>query len=57
MHLLVVLAKNLGEPRDIGVAIDAEQNLALFLEAVVHVGKDGVVAGEDAALETRPESL
>ena len=51
MHLLVVLAENLGEPRDIGVAIDAEQNLALFPEAVVHVGKDGVVAGEDAALK------
>ena len=57
MHLLVVVAENLGEPRDIGVAIDAEQHLALFLGAVVHLGKDGVVAGEDAALEARPESL
>ena len=51
MHLLVVLAENLGEPRDIGVAIDAEQDLALFLGAVVDIGKDGVVAGKDAALK------
>ena len=56
VELLVVLAENLGEPRDIGVAVDAEQDFALFLGAVVDLGKDRVVAGQDAALETRPES-
>src|SRR5581483_5401937 len=51
VNLLVVLAENLGEPRHIGVAIDAEKNLAFFLGAVVDLGEDRVVAGENAALK------
>jgi len=33
MHLLVVVGQNFREPRDIGVAVDAEQHLPLFLGA------------------------
>ena len=51
MQLLIVVAENLGEPRDIGVAIDAEQHVTLLLGAVFDLGKDGVVAGKNAALE------
>ncbi len=51
MQLLVVVVEDLGESGDIGVAIDAEQHLALFLVAVIDLGEDGVVAGKDAALE------
>ena len=60
MKLGIVIGENLGEARDIGVAIDAEQDLALFLGAVLHLGEDRVVAGEDAALECLlklPETL
>src|SRR5262245_66604076 len=51
VKLLVVLADDLGEPGGVGVAIDAEQHLALFLVAVLNLAKYGVIAGEDAALE------
>src|SRR4249920_4058150 len=51
MHLLVIVGKHLGEPRDIGIAVDAEQHLPLFLGAVLDLRKDGVVAGENAALK------
>ena len=51
MHLLVVLAEDLGETRDIAVAIDVEQDLALLLAAVIDLAKDRVVARQDAALE------
>ena len=51
VQLLVIVVEDLGEPGDIGVAIDAEQHLALFLVAVVDLVEDGVVAGKDAALE------
>ena len=51
MQLLVVVGQHLGEARDIGVAVDAEQHFALFLGAVLDLGKDRVVAGKDAALE------
>jgi hypothetical protein len=33
------------------VAVDTEQRLPLFLGAVLDLGKDRVVAGEDAALK------
>ena len=51
MQLLVVVGQHLGEARDISVAVDAEQRFPLFLGAVLDLGKDRVVAGEDAALE------
>jgi hypothetical protein len=51
MHLLVIVGQHLREPGDIGIAVDAEQHLPLFLGAVLDLRKDGVVAGENAALE------
>src|SRR5262245_13639882 len=51
VKLLVVLADDLGEPGGIGIAVDTEQHLALLFVAVLDLAKDGVVAGENAALE------
>jgi len=51
MDLLIALANDLGEPGHIGVAVDAEQHLAVFLSAVVDLGEDRVVFGKNAALK------
>jgi hypothetical protein len=40
MHLLVIVGKHFGEPRDIGIAVDAEQHLPLFLWTVLDLRKD-----------------
>ena len=45
------VGQDLGEPGDVSVAVNAEQRSPLFLGAVLDLGKDRVVAGEDAALE------
>src|SRR5436190_23616771 len=47
----VIVAQRVHQPRAIGVAIDAEQRLALLLRAVENFPEHLVIAGEDAALK------
>ena len=51
MQQFMVVAHRFDQPRAVGVAIDAEQRLALLLGAVEDFGKDRVVAGQDAPLK------
>jgi hypothetical protein len=51
VHLAVVVAENLNESSDIGVAVDAEEHASLLAGAVPDVAQNGVVAGEYAGLK------
>ena len=51
MQQFVIVAHRIDQPRAIGIAIDAEQRLALFAGAVENFGQHRVVAIEDAALK------
>ena len=51
MQQFVVVAHGLDQPRTIGIAIDAEQHLALLLRAVEDFSQHRIVAIEDAALK------
>ena len=47
----VIVAHSLDQPRAVGVAIDAEQRLALLPGAVENFGQHGVVVAQNAALK------
>src|SRR5690349_21827058 len=51
MQQLMVVAHRLDQPRTIGIAIDAEQHVALLARAVEDFSKHRFVAIEDAALK------
>src|SRR5262249_12330429 len=51
VQLLIVPTDSVGQSCHIGVAINAEQDVALFLGAVIDLGEDGIVAGKDTALK------
>ena len=56
MKKFVVVAQGLDQPRAIGVAVDAEERLALLPGAVGDVGQNTVVAGKNGALDGRSTS-
>ena len=47
----IILAQHLGEACDVSVAINFEEDCPVLIGAVLDLGEDRVIAGEDAALK------
>ena len=51
MQMPIVVGQDLGQPRNIRIAVNSEQRRAVRPGAVIHFAEDGFVPGKDALLK------